>query len=129
MPRVYSPDLRIRVLRAISNGQSARAAAARFEVSSATAIRWAEQWRRTGQQTARRPGKKSDHGSKLDPHAGFIQTQIAQQRDLTLAEIAQRLKDERGVTTSLATLWRFLQRQGLTFKKRPPMRSNNSARM
>ena len=125
----YSSDLRIRVLRAIENGQPARAAAARFDISPATAIRWAAQWRSTGQQTARRPGKKPDHGSKLDAHAEFIQTQITHQRDLTLAEIARRLDDERGVKTSLATLCRFLRRQGLTFKKRPRTRSNSSARM
>jgi transposase len=129
MSGVYSSDLRIRVLRAIAHGQSARAAAVRFDVSPASAIRWAEQWRSTGQQTARRPGKKPDHGSKLDAHAGFIRTQIAHQRDLTLAELARRLDSERGVKTSLATLCRFLRRQGLTFKKRPRTRSNNSVRM
>lgn len=125
----YSSDLRIRVLCAIDNGQSARAAAARFDVSPATAIRWAAQWRSSGQQAAHRPGKKPDHGSKLDAHAEFIRTEIAHQRDLTLAEIARRLEDERGVKTSLATLCRFLQRQGLTFKKRPRTRSNSSVRM
>lgn len=129
MSGVYSADLRLRVLRAIANGQSARAAAARFEVSPATAIRWADQWRSTGQETARRPGKKPDHGSKLDAHAAFIRAQIAQQRDLTLAEMARRLKDERAVDVGLATLCRYLRHQGLTFKKRPRTRSNNTARM
>ena len=117
-----------RVLRAIENGQSARAAAVRFDVSSATAIRWSDQWRSTGQQTARRPGKKPDHGSKLDAHAVFIRTQIAHQRDLTLAELARHLDHERGVKTSLATLCRFLHRQGLTFKKRPRTRASRAAK-
>lgn len=40
MPRVLSQDLRERVVTAIDGGMSCRAAAARFGVSAASAIRW-----------------------------------------------------------------------------------------
>ena len=118
MAHAYSFDLRIRVLRAIDNGLSARAAADRFDISRATAIRWADQWRRTGQQAPCRPGKKPNHGTKLDPHRDFILNLISNQPDLTLKEIAQRLQLERDVSTSLSALCRFLKRQNLTFKKK-----------
>ncbi|MFN3677012.1 MAG: IS630 family transposase, partial [Sphingomonas pseudosanguinis] len=40
MPRVLSQDLRERVVAAIDGGMSCRAAATRFGVSAASAIRW-----------------------------------------------------------------------------------------
>ncbi|RSU45652.1 hypothetical protein BRX43_18140 [Sphingomonas sp. S-NIH.Pt15_0812] len=40
MPRVLSQDLRERVVAATDGGMSCRAAAARFGVSAASAIRW-----------------------------------------------------------------------------------------
>ena len=40
MPQVLSQDLRERVVAAIDGGMSCRAAAARFGVSAASAIRW-----------------------------------------------------------------------------------------
>lgn len=40
MPKKYDAALRDRVICAVDRGMSARAAAARFEVGVATAIRW-----------------------------------------------------------------------------------------
>ena len=48
MPKVLSLDLRMRVVRAIEDGLSCRQAAARFDVSPSSAIRWQAQWRQTG---------------------------------------------------------------------------------
>ena len=48
MPRQYDSALRDRVVCAVDRGMSARAAAARFEVGVATAIRWVRRWREEG---------------------------------------------------------------------------------
>ena len=48
MAASFSPDLRIRVIRAIEGGQSRTAAARRFGVSLASAVRWLQTYRRTG---------------------------------------------------------------------------------
>ena len=48
MPRAYSRDLRTRVLAAVDQGMSAREASRVFAVSPASAIKWVQQWRRSG---------------------------------------------------------------------------------
>ncbi len=48
MGQPLSMDLRLRLLTAIDEGMSCRAAAGRFGVASSTAIRWVTHWRETG---------------------------------------------------------------------------------
>ena len=55
MTRALSDDLRRRVVEAVDAGMSRRAAADRFGVGIATAIRWVDRWRSTGSWAAR-PG-------------------------------------------------------------------------
>jgi len=50
MPAPYSQDLRERVVACVAQGVSARAAARRFDIS--TAVRWAQRWRAEGQAKA-----------------------------------------------------------------------------
>src|SRR5262249_56750456 len=56
MSRAYSLDLRERVVKALTAGQSCRTAAARFGVSVATVVRWGQRQRRTGSPAASRVG-------------------------------------------------------------------------
>ena len=53
MGKPLSMDLRARVVGAISRGMSRRAAAARFGVSAASAVRWAALQRDRGNAAAR----------------------------------------------------------------------------
>ena len=126
MSRAYSADLRERVLDAVAAGHSARGAAARFGIGSATASRWVRRWRETGERTARKPGHPP--GSKLDAHTSYLLGLVAAHVDLTLAEVQRRLAQERGVRTALGTLWGFYRQQGLTYKKRPAMRTSRAGR-
>ena len=116
MARSYGNDLRARVIGAVEQGASARSAAARFEIGLATAIRWARRWRETGDYRAR-PRGHPDRGSKLDAHEGFILGLIDRTPDITLGEIGARLAAERGLSASPATVWRFFDKRGITFKK------------
>ena len=76
-------------------------------------------------RAARRQGQP--RRSKLDPHRDYILGLIAAAPDLTISEMLERLAAERGATASRATLWSFLDRCGLTFKKSRRMRLNSSA--
>jgi len=118
MARAYSQDLRDRVIDAALAGMPARHAATRFGVGIATAIVWVRRARESGERTARRQGPPKR--SKLDPHRDFLLGLIAATPDMTLKEMQERLA-ERGVVASSGTIWTFLDRAGLTFKKRPSM--------
>ena len=122
MARAYSQDLRERVIDA---GTSARQAAERFGIGVATAIAWVRR-AREGERSARKQGQPKR--SKLDQHREFLLALIEAEPDITIAEMQERLRSEAGVTVSVGTVWTFLDRAGLTFKKRPPTRPSRSAR-
>jgi transposase len=127
MARAYSQDLRDRVIDAALAGLSARGAAERFGIGEATAIVWVRRARQTGERQARKQGQP--RRSKLDAHRDYLLGLIEATPDMTISELLERLLTERGVKASRALLWVFLDRLGLTFKKRPPMRANKTARM
>ena len=117
----YSDDLRSRVIRAAADGLSARQAAARFGVGVSTAIVWIRRFRANGEATARRQGKP--RGSRLDAHADFILALVeADTKDISLAEIVERLEAERELRVGITSVWKFLDRHGLTYKKDRPRR-------
>lgn len=115
MPRAYSTDLRERVVGAVEAGQSCRSAAAQFAVSASSAIKWVSLWRSKGDVS---PG--SSRGvirSPLHAHRSWLLELVASEPDLTLAEIRRRLED-RGVRAGIASIWRFFDREGVSFKKK-----------
>lgn len=115
MPKPYSRDLRERVVRAVEAGASCHEAAAAFEVSASTAIRWVSRFRRTGSVAARPMGGKR---SPLDAHKEWLEQLIGAEPDLTLEEIRGRLR-LRGITVAASSVWRFCDRHDITFKKKP----------
>ncbi|MBB4000926.1 transposase [Aureimonas pseudogalii] len=115
MVRPYSDDLRERVLKEAERS-SARRAAVRFGISAATAVRWAAR-ARMGERSARPWGGR--RGSRLDAHAGFIETMIHDRRDITLDEMVERLVVERDLHLGRSALSAWLRRRSWTFKKRP----------
>jgi len=125
MGRALSRDLRDRVVAAVESGVSCRRAAERFGVSAASAIRW-RQLVLTHGTPAAKPQGGDRRTSKIEDHAAFILAAIEQQPDSTLAELRTMLA-ERGVSVSIATLWRFFARHGITRKKRPAMRPSRIA--
>ena len=126
MARAYSSDLRVRVIEAINGGTSTRQAAARFAIGIATAGAWYRRWRETGEAKPGRLGNPG--GSKLDAHEAFILGLIAAEKDIALHEIAERLAEAHGLIVQPSTVWYFLNRRGLTFKKRRLMPPNRSAK-
>jgi transposase len=124
MTRSLSSDLRQRVIAAVEEGLSTRQAARRFRVGISTVGTWCRRYRANGERAARKQGQPSR--SKLDPHEGFILSLVAETADITLAEIAERLAAEHGVRAVPSTVWVFLYRRGITFKKRQRMRASSN---
>lgn len=116
MARAYSVDLRERVVGSIESGLSTRAAARRFSIGIATAGAWHRHWRSTGKLVPGRQGQPK--GSKLDVHEAFILGLVEERKDITLAEIVERLAIERDMRTCPATVWQFFDRRDITLKKR-----------
>ena len=125
MSRSYSTDLRVRVIGAISDGLSRRRAAARFGVGASTAVKWYRRYSETGEVAARKQGQPG--GSKLDAHEAFILALVAERPDISLAEIAERLAEKQAVSACPATVWYFLERRGISFKKNRARRRARAA--
>lgn len=116
MTTPLSLDLRKRLIAAVEGGQSCRSAAKRFGVAAATAIRWVDRWRREGQM-APRPLGGDRHSHRMEAFAAEILGLVAEKPDTTLAEIAAWLEETHGVRVAGSTVWRLLDRHGMTFKK------------
>ena len=85
-----------------------------YEIAPSTVVKWSKRVRETGSAT---PAKFGGHRtSLLEPHRAFVLAQLKEVPHLTL----HRLKDllaARGIAVSHDTVWRFLRRQGRSFKK------------
>ena len=115
MARSYSLDLRERVVRAVAEGATVREAAARFGICAATATRWSQR-SRSGRGLA--PDKRG--GRRPSPLVGsvaqWLRARIAEKRDITLRALTAELS-ARGTVVHVRSIWRFVRREGLSFKK------------
>ena len=125
MTAPLSNDLRLRVVQAIEGGFSRRAAADKYDVSIASAVRWHQRYRRTGSVAPDAVGGDR-HSHRAEAHAAKVLAWIDERRDITLVEIADRLAGE-GHVFARATIWRLLDRHDYTVKKRLPMPQNRAA--
>ena len=115
MAAAHSIDLRERVVVEVAAGSSRRAAAARFRVSAASAVRWTALEKQTGSVSPRRRGGKSR--APLEAHAEWLKDLVEREGDLTLAEIVERAQAELGFSTSPSAVRRFFLRHRISFKK------------
>jgi transposase len=108
----YSLDLRKRVVRACESGMTATAVAARFDVSVAWVYRLMQRRPETGSIAPRKQLKF--RGRALSGHEEVrLVTLITARPDATLAELQRALPTR----AALSTLWRTIDRLGLTVKK------------
>ena len=111
----YSKDLRVRLIRSVEQGRSARSQAKVFEVSASTAVKWVQAFRAEGQETVKPHG--GGRTSPLDAEANWLKARIKEKTDITLSELCAELA-QRGIATSTSAVSRFFERFGITFKKK-----------
>lgn len=127
MARALSEDLRTRLIAAVEGGMSRRAAAERFGVAAASAVRWVRAWRNTGSARARaQGGDKRSH--RIEAFRDVILGAIDAQVDITLVELSDLLRREHGASFAASTVWRFLDRHAITVKKNGARRRAGQAR-
>jgi transposase len=125
MARAYSQDLRIRLVRYVEGGVSARSAAKIFGVSESSAIKWMQRWRR---EKSVAPNPMRGHRRRfLDGYADWLLELIEAKTDITLDEIRAKL-EKRGMRVSLWTVWSFYDRHNVSFKKKRLRKRAGSAR-
>lgn len=115
MTRLYSEDLRERVLRQVEAGASVRRVAAMFAVSPSFVVKLTQAWRRRG-TVAALPQGGDRRSVAIERHREWLLLLVEQTPDLTLEEIRERL-GERGFAAAVSTIWRFFDRHGISFKK------------
>jgi transposase len=107
---------------ALKHGSSGKASEA-YEVSRASAVRWAAQLRETGKITA---GKIGGHRKAiLEGQEDWLQSRMTQGAHVTLKQVQDELA-ERGVVVSHGALWNFVKRLGLSFKKNRSRRGSHT---
>jgi len=124
MVKALSVDLRTRVLAAVADGASHRAAAARFGVSAASVSGWRALERRQGDVRPGRLGGDRRSG-RIEAQAGLIVGLLAATPDITVEELRAALV-ERGHAFGYGTLQRFFARHRITRKKRPRTPANRT---
>jgi transposase len=68
------------------------------------------------------PRRKRKPRSPLEEHASWLLKLVAQEPDLTLAEIVHRLLAHRGVRTTDSSTDRFFKRHKVSYKKKESAR-------
>ena len=122
-----SDDLRKRVVEAVvEGGLSRNAAAKRFEVSIASAVRWVKRYETTGEISPAPSG--GDRRRRIEAHRDYLLGLIRRTPDMTLLEMKERLIANCGERFSVSVLWRFFDRHEITVKKRPRTPRSSSAR-
>lgn len=97
MAAPYSLDLRERVVSAVATGMSRAQAAAHYQVSHSSAIRWARRVAETGSPAALPMGGKKPF--TLANEEAWIRARVAEKPDITGRELLAEL-NQRGIEVS-----------------------------
>jgi transposase len=114
MAKPYSEDLRARVVVAVRDGATIPETAERFNVSISSVVHFRRLHRGTGNVSATKFGGYK--GYALAAHENLVRQLVAEQPDITLAEIKAVLATEK-VTVGQSSISRFLHHLNLRFKK------------
>jgi transposase len=128
MPLPISDDLRARIIRFYEahDDYTQEDIAAEFGVSLSFLEKLLRRWRTTSNSAALpRAGGRT---RKLKGQHATLQTAVAAQPDISLAELQEQVAAQDNLQVSQATFCRELQRLRLRRKKRRAAPANNSAR-
>jgi len=115
MAKPYPMELRDRAVKFVQAGESRHAVASRLGLGAATVIRWLDRFEKTGTAAA------SKFGGYRKPkivgaHRDWLLERI-KHGDFTLQGLADELEG-RGLKVDYKTVWKFVHREDLSFKKK-----------
>ena len=116
MPTPLSFDLRVRVLAAVAQGLSHRAAGERYGDSAASVSRWRAHEREHGDARAR-PKAGDRKSARIDSHKNTILAVLEATPDIAIEELRGALQGK-GLVFGYGTIRRFFARHDVTRKKR-----------
>lgn len=113
--RPYSQDLRERAIAALEAGQTQAEVAAQFRISKSTLEKWWYRWRDTGSCAA----LPLAHGPErtLQAVESFLRAEVKRRPDATIAELCERVQEEKGLVASPSMMCRELKIMKLPRKK------------
>ena len=114
MTRPLSMDLRERAMARLATGESVRAVAAALSVSPSSVVKWSKRLRETGSAA---PGRIGGHVplTIAGEHRAWL-VERTRSGPFTLRGLVAELA-ERGLKVDYRTVWKFVRREGLSFKK------------
>ncbi len=115
MAKPYSEDLRRRVVGAIEGGATIPETAEQCSVSISSVVRFLRLHRETGSVGSAKFGGYKDFA--LAAHEDLVRQLVAEQPDITLAELEDRLAKKK-IRVGKSSISRFLHHLKLPFKKK-----------
>ena len=79
-------------------------------------MRFVSKWRQNGATSAKSQGG-DQRSHRIEAHREMILSVIKAKPDMTLVQIAEMLEAETGASFAPSSVWRFLDRHAITFKK------------
>ncbi len=79
-------------------------------------VRFVSEWRQNGATSAKSQGG-DQRSHRIEAHREMILSVIKAKPDMTLVQIAEMLEAETGASFAPSSVWRFLDRHAITFKK------------
>ena len=115
MAKPYSIELRDRAVRFVLGGESRQAVARRLGLGASTVIRWLDRYEKTGTAA---PSKFGGYRKPkiIGLHRDWLLERIGR-GDFTLQGLADEL-EERSLKVDYKTVWTFVHREDLRFKKK-----------
>ena len=90
-------------------------------------IRWVKRWRTSG-VTRAKPQGGDQRSHRIEAYGDVILAAIETRVDITLVELADMLRRERGASFAPSTVWRFLDRHDMTVKRNRARQRAGAAR-
>ncbi len=114
--KIYSQDLRQRVITSLEAGHSQGWVAATFQVSVSTIKRWLARYRAEGHVKTRARGHRA--AAVAESEWAALEEQVRANQSATLAQQVTLWAERTGRRVGVITLWRAIRWLGWTRKKR-----------
>ena len=124
MAKPYGMELRERAVKFVLAGESRHEVARRLGLGASTVIRWLDSYAKTGSAAPAKFG-----GYRKPKIAGEWRDWLVERigrGDFTVQGLADELAD-RGLKVDYKTMWTFVHREGLSFKKKHARRRAGKA--